>query len=193
MRVPARNVSSALQQTRARADNLVTMRTLGFRTHLLLVLAGAAGLIASLGRPWYAAAPGPNPDGSLQSLADAMQRWITSTGGDTGWHALGDWATALAGLSALSVACALGCTLPAVANISREPLRYATFAAFGIASWKLVDSPGPNQALEIRFGAIIGVVSALMLAVSAQGVANAPLRRRVTQARYVAPPPPPAY
>ena len=35
-----------------------TMRTLGFRTHALVALAAAVGLIAALGRPWYAPAPG---------------------------------------------------------------------------------------------------------------------------------------
>ena len=38
------------------------MRTLGFRTHVMLALAAAAGLVLSLGRPWYAAAPAKHPD-----------------------------------------------------------------------------------------------------------------------------------
>ena len=33
------------------------MRTLGFRTHVLLAIAGAIGVLYSLSRPWYAAAP----------------------------------------------------------------------------------------------------------------------------------------
>ena len=30
------------------------MRTLGFRTHVLLAVAAAVGVIAALGSPWYA-------------------------------------------------------------------------------------------------------------------------------------------
>ena len=32
------------------------MRTLGFRTHVLLAIAGAIGVLYSLGRPWYGGA-----------------------------------------------------------------------------------------------------------------------------------------
>src|SRR3954454_24247553 len=61
------------------------MRTLGFRTHVLLVLAGAVGVLASLDRPWYGPAPKPLPDngdsfdvhGPLYGLIDAIQRWVS--------------------------------------------------------------------------------------------------------------------
>src|SRR3954468_22061762 len=109
-----------------------TMRTLGFRTHILLVLAGAAGVVASLGRPWYGPAPAPLPDnsdqfdvhGPLQGLLDAMGRWVTEANGTTGWTALGTSGQVLAGLSLATALCALGCMLPAVQAVVSEPLRY---------------------------------------------------------------------
>jgi hypothetical protein len=176
------------------------MRTLGFRTHILLVLAGAVGVVASLGRPWYAKAPPPPADnsqtfdvhGPLYSLLDAMGRWVGEPGGTTGWAALGTSGLVLAGAAALAAVCAMGCTVPSLQGLCAEPLRYISFAAFGLALWRLVDSPGPNDVLELRLGALIAIVSATMLWVSAQGVASAPPLRRVTPPRYT-PPPPPVY
>jgi hypothetical protein len=175
------------------------MRTLGFRTHILLVLAGAVGVVASLGRPWYAkAAPplGDNSDffdvhGPLHQVLDSMGRWV-DPGGTTGWNALGTSGQLLAAASVIAALCAAGCMIPAVQGAVAEPLRYISFAAFAIAAWRVVDSPGPNPELEIRLGALIALVSATMVWVSAQGVASAPLRRRVTPPRYT-PPPPPVY
>ncbi len=74
-----------------------------------------------------------------------------------------------------------------------EPLRYASLALAAVVVWRLVDPPGPNQAWELRSGALIALAAALVLTVCAQGVASAPSRRRVVTTRYVAPPPPPAY
>jgi hypothetical protein len=169
------------------------MRTLGFRTHILLVLAGAIGAVASLGRPWYAKPPAHLRDESaLYGLFDTIQRWARDPSGTTGWDALGVSGQVLAALCLGAAVCAAACLLPGVQAMVRQPLRYGSFAAFGVAVWRLVDSPGPNTELELRLGAFIGLVSATMLWVSAQGVANAPLRRRATPPRYM-PPPPPVY
>lgn len=174
------------------------MRTLGFRTHVLLVLFGAVGVIGSLSRPWYARPPKVVPadtsvgSGPVYDLAGSLQRWVTDPGGKTGWDALGAWATALAALSALSALLALLCLLPGAQVTMRELLRYASFAVIAIAIWRLFDSPGPNSALELRLGAFIGVVAATMLFICAQGIASAPLRQRTAPARYT-PPPPPVY
>jgi hypothetical protein len=178
------------------------MRTAGFRTHLLLVLAGAMGVLASLSRVWYGQAPKPaagsasavgEMTGPLDGLYHGLGRWATASGGTSGWTALGDSGTALAGLSALAAIGALACAAPALQGLGRELLRYAALAAFAIAAWRLFDPPGSNAALELRHGAFIGAGCALMLMTSAMGVANAPLRRRTVAPRYVAPPPPAAY
>jgi hypothetical protein len=173
------------------------MRTLGFRTHVLLVIAGAAGVLGSLSRPWYARPPAAQAGdslgtGPLYGLADALERWLTDPGGTTGWQALDHWATALAALSILAAVSA-AVSLAGAQGIVREPLRYGSFAVAAIAVWHLFDSPGPNAALELRLGAFVGVASAALLWVSAQAVANAPTRRRTEPLRYTPPPAPPAY
>jgi hypothetical protein len=178
------------------------MRTHGFRTHVLLVLAGAAVVLASLQRPWYARAPHTvvsesepigDVNGPLNGLFKGMHRWVTESGGLTGWHALDVLGQVLAALAVLSALAALGCMLGDVQRHVAEPLRYAALAAFGIVAWKLVDPPGPNDVWELRGGALMAAVGAVLLAVAAQTVASAPSRKRVAPTRYVAPTPPPAY
>jgi hypothetical protein len=177
------------------------MRTLGFRTHILLVVAGAVGVVASLGRPWYGPAPAPLPDnstvfevhGPLQQLLDAMRRWVTATDGTAGWHVLGTSGELIAGLSLASALFALGCLLAPVQPIVSAPLRYVSFASFGVVVWRLVDSPGPNAALELRMGALVALIGSAMVWISGQGVANAPMRRRVAPPARYTPPPPPVY
>jgi hypothetical protein len=163
------------------------MRTLGFRTHALLTLAAAVGVIAALAEPWYAFAPRAAPDaagsiGSIQgpvdSLAAGMQRWVTETAGTNGWDALGTWGAVLAGLAALTALGALGCLIPAIQGVAREALRYGSLGTFGIALWKLIDTPGPNQLMEPRLGAFVAVFAALIAVSSGGAVASAPLRRR---------------
>ena len=176
------------------------MRTLGFRTHVLLVVVGALGIVAALGRPWYAKAPPPPPDnadlfdvhGPLRAVLDAMGRWVGDSAGTTGWDALGGSGQLLAAASLLAALCAVGCLVAPVQAVVAGPLRYVSFAAFGVAVWRVVDSPGPNDVLELRLGALVALVCSTMLWVSAQGVASAPRRGRVVPPRYT-PPPPPVY
>jgi hypothetical protein len=163
------------------------MRTLGFRTHALLTIAAAVGVIAALAEPWYALAPRLAPDaagsiGSIQGpvdgLAAGMQRWITENSGTTGWDALGTWGSVLGGLALLTAVGALGCLVPAIQGVAREAVRYAALGTFGIALWKLIDTPGPNQLMEPRLGAFVAVFAALIAVTSGSAVAAAPLRRR---------------
>jgi hypothetical protein len=174
------------------------MRTLGFRTHLVLVIAGAAGLVLSLMRPWYAAAPvvdngidKPIGDvnGPLDGLFAGLRRAFTDSSGVQGWQALDHWSLAIAAMAALAAAGALLCLTP-IQSLGRDLLRYGAMAAAGVTFWKLVDTPGPNAALELRYGALVGGAFALMLLTCGLGVANAPLRRRVVTPPYQAPPPP---
>jgi hypothetical protein len=161
------------------------MRTLGFRTHALVALAAAIGVIAALGRPWYAAPPAVAKEGdvgefggSVEGLGSAIGRWIRESGGTTGWDALGGWGTALAVLAAVAAAGALGCLVPALQGVAREALRYGGLAMFGIAVWKLIDTPGPNAVMEPRFGAFVAAFAALIAVTSGSAVAGAPLQRR---------------
>jgi hypothetical protein len=162
------------------------MRTLGFRTHVLFAVAAAVGVIASLGQPWYAAAPrAVQDDGSIGSLHGPVEglsagigRWISETSGSTGWEGLGIWGSVLAGLAALTALGALGCLVPALQGAAREALRYSSLGMFGVAVWKLIDTPGPNQVMEPRFGAFVATAAALIAVTSGSAVAAAPLTRR---------------
>jgi hypothetical protein len=179
------------------------MRTLGFRTHVLLAIAGAIGLLYSLNRPWYAATPPPAEDeahigdihGPLNQFFDSVERWTTGGQGVTGWEALDHWAQMVAAMALVSVIGALLClAVPRLQALGRDLTRYGSLAALAIVAWKMVDPPGANAALELRIGALIAGVFAVMLFTCASGVANAPLRRKAAQrTTYQAPPPPPAY
>jgi hypothetical protein len=178
------------------------MRTLGLRTHALLAVAAAAGVIAALARPWYAAAPpvatGADGVGSIQGpvdgLAAGMERWISQSEGMTGWDTLGVWGTVIAALAAVVGVGALGCLVPALQGLARELLRYSALACAAIVVWKLVDTPGPNADLELRFGAFVGAAAALIAFSSASAVASTPLRhRRTAPAGYTPPPAPPRF
>ena len=167
------------------------MRTLGFRSHALLAVAAAIGVIAALAEPWYAPAPQAvatdgssvgSMQGPVDGLAAGMQRWVTESAGTSGWDALGTWGTVLAACAALTALGALGCLVPALQGVAREALRYAALAAFGIALWKLIDTPGPNAAMEPRLGAFIAVGAALIAVTSGSAVASAPLKRRTAPA-----------
>jgi hypothetical protein len=178
------------------------MRTLGFRTHVLLSIAAAAGVVLTLGRPWYAAAPGPSPEapdigdinGPLNAFLHGLQRWVTSDDGVSGWDSLGPWAFGLAALAGIAALGALLVLLPPLQTLGRDLLRYGALAAVGVAAWKLVDPPGSNAAFELRQGALVAMGAALTLLTCGLGAAGAPSRRRVTPQRFTAPaPPPPAY
>jgi hypothetical protein len=156
------------------------MRTLGFRTHVLLALAAAAGVVAALARPWYARTnPVTETDdlGPLYTLSETVRRWLGETTGTTGWDALGTWGTALAALAAVTGIAACGCLVPGLQGVAREALRYASLGCLAIAAWKLFDSPGPNAALEPRHGVFIAALAAAVGVVSGSAVAAAPLRR----------------
>src|SRR4051812_18438564 len=177
------------------------MRTLGFRTHVMLAIVGAIGVLFSLGRPWYGAAPAPKADtgdigdihGPLDAFLDGARRWAANGDGVTGWHALDHWGQMIAAMVVMAVVGSLACCLPPVQGLGRDLARYGALAALAIIAWKLVDPPGANGARELRNGALIAGTFGVVLFTCASGVANAPLRRKLPQRSYRPPPPPPAY
>jgi hypothetical protein len=163
------------------------MRTLGFRTHVLFALAAAVGVIATLERPWYAPAPPPPPEdlksigdlhGPVDSLTQAFSRWIGDPTGTNGWDGLGPWGQVLAAAAAIAAIGALGCLVPALQGAAREALRYGGLATFAVAAWRVTDTPGPNDALELRYGAFVALAAALIVFTSGSAVAGAPQQRR---------------
>jgi len=179
------------------------MRTLGFRTHVLLAVAGAIGLVYSLTRPWYAAAPPPpkgddarigDIHGPLNQFLDGAKRWVSSGDGVTGFQALDHWAQVIAAMAGVAVLGALLClAAPRLGTLGRDLARYGSLVALALVAWKIVDPPGDNAAWELRVGALIGGLFAVVLFTCASGVANAPLQRKIPQRTYTPPPAPPAY
>ena len=179
------------------------MRTHGFLTHALLAFAAAVGVIAALGRPWYATAPQPVVDdlntigklhGPVDGLTNGIARWFSETVGATGWDSLGVVGTAIAAMAAVTAVGAVGCLIPPIQGVAREALRYGALASFGLVLWKLIDTPGPNQLLEPRYGAFLATAAALIALTSGTAVASAPLTRSRTVAKpYVAPAAPSRY
>jgi hypothetical protein len=164
------------------------MRTLGFRTHALVALVAALGVILALSRPWYAPAPElieeeaaiGDLQGPVDRLADTVSRWASTSTGTTGWDALGTWGTVLAVLATLAGIGAIGCLVPSLQGVAREALRYGGLACAGVAVWKLMDTPGPNEVLEPRYGAFVAVGAALVVLTSGSAAASAPLQRRAS-------------
>ena len=177
------------------------MRTLGFRTHVLLAIAGAIGVLYSLTRPWYAAAPPPKEDdagigdihGPLNAFMDGARRWVSGADGTTGIDALDHWAQAIGAMAILAAVGVLLCLSPRLQTLGRDLARYGALSAMGLVAWRLVDPPGANEAFELRVGALLAGLFALVLFTCASGVANAPIRKKVPQRTYQAPPPPPAF
>ena len=178
------------------------MRTLGFRTHVLLAIAGAIGVLYSLTRPWYAAAPPAKADdpnigdihGPLNQFFEGAKRWASGGEGVSGLQALDHWGHVIAAMAAVAVLGALLCVAaPRLQALGRDLARYGSLAALAIVAWKLVDPPGDNGAWELRVGALLAGLFAIVLVTCASGVANAPLRRKIPQRTFSPPPAPPAY
>jgi hypothetical protein len=173
------------------------MRTLGFRTHVLLAVAAAFGVVYALGKPWYAPAPSATETsaatlgGSTDGIRGTLERLATESAGTTGWDALGVWGTVLAVLAMVTALGALGCLAPGLQGVAREVLRYGGLACFALVAWKVLDHPGDG--LELRIGAAVAGAAALVACTSGSAVASAPLRRRQRPTvAYAAAPAPPA-
>jgi hypothetical protein len=153
------------------------MRTLGFRTHVVLVLAAAGGILAALGMPWYgrpggAATAALGVDGPMERTLATFGRALSSTVGVHGWDALGGAATPLAGLAGLAALMTLLCLAPAAQGVAREGARVAALGVAALVAWKLLDHTG-----ELRHGALVAAGCAVVLLSSAFSVAGAPARR----------------
>jgi hypothetical protein len=148
------------------------MRTLGFRTHVLLAMVAAAGVVASLKLPWYGphggAAAALGMDGPIERTLAEVGRAVSATAGTSGWTALGTWATPLAVLAALAALTSALCLAPSAYGTAREGARLGGLAVAALVAWKLLDHPG-----ELRHGALVAAGSALVLVASSFSVAGA--------------------
>lgn len=164
------------------------MRTLGFRSNVLFVIAALVGLVASLGRPWYAPALASAPaegdslvgevQGPVEGFFSRLAREFTATDGTTGWHAFTTTDMVICGLVALAALSALAVMVPALQVVAREVLRVAALALLGIVVVKLAQVPDDAGLAERRQGAWIALAVTGIAASSAFSVCAAPIRRR---------------
>jgi hypothetical protein len=172
------------------------MRTIGSRSNILFILAAAAGLIAALGRSWYASTPAQTPEevrigdvhGPVEEFFARLAREFTTASGTTGWDAFTSTDTILAALVGVAVVAAIGVLIPPVEQPAREVLRLATLAMLGIVVVKLFNTPDAAGLVERRQGAWIALGVAGIMASSANTICTAPLtRRKTTRSLYDAP------
>jgi hypothetical protein len=162
------------------------MRTIGLRSNVLFILAAAFGLVAALGRPWYARPPvagvadtsaGSVP-GPVEGFFTQLAREVSTTGGTTGWDAFSRTDTILVALVAITVVSALGALAPGIERPSRELLRLVTLAMLGVVVVKLVNTPDAGGLEERRQGVWIALGVTGIMAASASHLYSAPLVRR---------------
>jgi len=176
------------------------MRTLGTRAHLLLLVAAAAGLVASLRRSWYGTPPstdGTVPEAEqltarIQSGVDAVMRALgADSGGTSGWDAFARTDLVLSGLAGAVMVLAVLSLAPPLAQTCRGLARLAAVAAAGVVAWRLVDVPdGVGVGAEPRLGLVAAFGCALVALVSASALVAAPTRSRTAAVAYTPPPAP---
>ena len=162
------------------------MRAIGYRTNVLFILAAAVGLLAALGRPWYASAPASLGEearigemhGTIEASFMRLGREITATDGARGWDAFTSTDGILVGLVALAVLSAIGSLAPTIEVSCREILRLVTLAMLGIVVVKLVNTPDTIGLVERRQGAWIALGVTGIMASSASTIYAAKLTRR---------------
>jgi hypothetical protein len=168
------------------------MRTIGFRSNVLIAIAAAFGVIAALGKPWYG--PGAPPsDAQMEDLFSGIGRSVSEPGGTTGWAALHTTDEMIAGLAVATVVL-LGLTLMPVLQHHLQPLaRWGAVATVGVVLYTLVDRPDAAAMAEPRQGLLLALTASLVLLAATWTVAAAPARRHVAPKTYTPPPPAPVY
>jgi hypothetical protein len=134
-----------------------------------IALAGAVALLVTLFLPWFDVEPprAAQPDQGT-GILNVLNTYSTTSWG-TGWDALG-WLVIAFALAAIGCAAWL-----ALANALRRPVAQAvaasvltatagTLAFVALALRALVFQPGPNDLVVMRYGAWLGLLAALVLA-----------------------------
>jgi hypothetical protein len=122
---------------------------------------GAAALLVALFLPWFGV--------ELSGPAGNLVNPFLADGGTSGWNTLG-WLVIVLALGAVGCAAWL-----AIANATRRPVAQTvaasvltatagTFAFVVLALRALVFQPGPNELVVLRYGAWLGLLAALALA-----------------------------
>jgi hypothetical protein len=162
------------------------MRTIGFRSNVLFIIASAFGLLAALGRPWYAPAPAAQAEeanigdvqGPVENFFLRLGREFGNDNGTKGWDAFTSTDMILAALVVFAIVSAICAVIPGIEQASREVLRLVTLAMLGIVVVKLVNTPDAAGLVERRQGAWIALGVTGIMASSASTLYSAPLKRR---------------
>ena len=162
------------------------MRTIGFRSNVLFIIASACGLLASLGRPWYAPAPVATAEeanigdvqGPVENFFLRLGREFSNDGGTKGWDAFQSTDMILTALAVFAMVSAIGALAPGIEQPAREVLRLVTLAMLGIVVVKLVNTPDGVGLVERRQGAWIALGVTGIMASSASTLYTAPFARK---------------
>lgn len=166
------------------------MRTLGLGANALLCLVAAAALVIALDRPWYAPTPAETiPGGDLLATLDGvtagMHRWFGEPTGTTAWQAFDLVDVVCAAMAVLAALAAVAALAPALQAAAAGLVRPAVLVAAAIVAYHVVNQPGPNEAVELRSGALIALAAAAVLAMAGSALADAPARRPRPAAGFV--------
>jgi hypothetical protein len=162
------------------------MRTIGFRSNVLFIIASAFGLLAALGRPWYAPTPALTPEearigdvqGPVESFFIRLGREFGNDDGTKGWHVFTSTDMILTALAVIAAVTAIGALTPGIEQPAREVLRIVTLAMLGIVVVKLVNTPDHAGLVERRQGAWIALGVTGIMASSASTLYHAPFARK---------------
>jgi len=176
------------------------MRTIGFRSNILFAIAAAFGVIAALGRPWYALAPEARDDGprvgelpsQMEGFFSGIGRAFSNSDGSTGWESLHTADSVIAGLATATAVLLVLTLVPAIQLHVQALARWTSLATFGVVTVKLIDEPGANLLHEPRHGVLIALAASAVLVASSLTVAAAPSRKRRPPKTYT-PLPAPTY
>jgi hypothetical protein len=166
------------------------MRSLGFHANALLCVVAAAALVVALGRPWYAPTPTESVPGTdllatIDGVSAGVGRWFGDPSGTTAWQAFGLVDVICAGMATLAGAAALAALAPALQEAAAGLVRPAVLVAGAIVAYHVVNQPGPNEAVELRSGALIALGAASVLAMAGSALADAPARRPRAAASFL--------
>ena len=136
-------------------------------SNLLLACLAALGLVPALGLPWYAGqhTPGPDDPTGIEAIAAGVARWFSSSGATTtGTEALTTIETILLGVAAATVVLAAAMLITPLRPLVREILPVVPLAAPAIVLLAILDPPGPNSAVEMRWGSLVALALAGVMA-----------------------------
>jgi hypothetical protein len=154
---------------------------------------GGAALLVTLLLPWFDVELPVPPSGNLAAPL------LVEDGGTSGWDTLG-WLVVVLALAAIGCAAwlvlanALGRPVAQAVAASVLTATVGTFAFVALALRALVFQPGPNDVVVLRYGAYLGLLAALILAVGGW-LAIKDERTDAPESAYTPPeprPPPPA-